>query len=213
MFRGTTWHRYLAEVPGLIRAPGAFAIYVLVSSITPGPNNVMLAAVGVAKGHRAALRTGAGVSVGWALQIAVCGFGLVALVRAVPFLSVVIEAMAIAYLLWLALRLWRSDQIGTATPMLGFWGAIAFQWANPKALSMALTTAGLFVVHSGGGIHIWSVMAVALVAMALNYPCVCAWGLGGASMEHRLARPGAVRRFNRASAIVLVGLVIWLVAG
>jgi len=75
------WHHYLAEVPELIRSPGAFAIYVLVSSITPGPNNVMLAAVGVAKGHRAALRTGAGVSVGWALQIAVCGFGLVALVR------------------------------------------------------------------------------------------------------------------------------------
>ncbi|HEY8081855.1 MAG TPA: LysE family translocator [Acidimicrobiales bacterium] len=195
---------------GLIRNPGAFVVYVLVSSITPGPNNLMLATIGVTKGPRQALRSAAGVSVGWGMQIAVCGVGLVAIIRAVPWLRSVIEGLAIAYLLWLAWKLWRADHLGEAVPSLGFWGAIGFQWANPKALTMSLTTSGLFVVPSAHGLHGPSVAAVSLAAVALNYPCVSAWGLAGSSMASRLAEPRAIRRFSRACSVVLVALVVWL---
>ena len=98
-------------MPTLVHDPGGFVVYVLVSSITPGPNNLMLTAVGVTRGHREALKTGAGVSVGWSLQPAVCGFGLV---------SQVIEGVSIACLLWLAVKLWRAGKMGAATPLLNF---------------------------------------------------------------------------------------------
>lgn len=197
----------------LIHNPGAFAVYVIVSSITPGPNNLMLTTVGITKGHLAALKTGAGVSIGWSFQIAVCAFGLVAVIRAAPVIGTIIEGFAIAYLLWLALKLWRTDHLGSAVPALGFRAAILFQWINPKALTMSLSTAGLFVVRSGGGIHVWSAFAVAVAAMVLNYPCVCVWRLGGAAMTTTLSRPGAAKYFDRISALALVALVGWLLFG
>lgn len=190
--------------------PGAFVVFVLVSSITPGPNNLMLTTVGMTKGHRAALRTGAGVSLGWALQLALCAAGLAALVHAVPVVGSLVEVLGLAYLVWLAWKLWRTDRVGGAVPALGFRGAVAFQWINPKALTMSLTAVGLFVVRDGGRVHLASVLAVAIAAAALNYPCVAAWGLTGSSLTGVLARPGATRVFNRVAAGALLALVVWL---
>jgi threonine/homoserine/homoserine lactone efflux protein len=195
----------------LIHNPGAFVVYVVVSSITPGPNNLMLTTVGITKGHLAAVKTAAGVSIGWGFQIAVCAFGLVAAVRAAPVIGTVIEGFSIAYLLRLAWKLWHTDHLGSAAPALGFRAAVLFQWINPKALTMSLSTAGLFVVRSGGGVHVWSALTVALAAMVLSYPCVCLWGVSGAAMTKTLARPGAARYFDRASALALVALVAWLI--
>ncbi|MGC2192601.1 MAG: LysE family translocator [Candidatus Dormiibacterota bacterium] len=198
-------------MPALVHNPGAFVVYILIASITPGPNNVMLTTVGVTKGHLAALKTAAGVSVGWGIQVAVCGLGLAEVIRAVPILAAIIEGFAIAYLLWIAWKLWHADQIGSAAPALGFGGAILFQWVNPKAITMSLSVAGLFVVHSGTAIHPWSALAVALAVVLLNYPCVTSWGLLGSSLTGWLTRPGQAQRFNRAAAIALVALVLWLV--
>ena len=198
----------------LIHNPGAFVVYVVVSSITPGPNNLMLTTVGVTKGHLAALKTAAGVSIGWGFQIAVCAFGLVAAVSAAPVIGTIIEGFSIAYLLWLALRLWRTDHLGSAAPALGFRAAVLFQWINPKALTMSLSTAGLFVVRGGSGAHVWSALTVALSATALNYPCVSLWGVGGAAMTKTLAarerRPNisTVDQRSRSSR-----LVAWLIFG
>lgn len=197
----------------LIHNPGAFVVYVVVSSVTPGPNNLMLTTVGITKGHVAALKTAAGVSLGWGAQIAVCAFGLVAAIRAAPVIGTIIEGFAIAYLLWLAWKLWRTDHLGKAAPALGFRAAILFQWVNPKALTMSLSTAGLFVVRNGAGIHVWSALAVAVAAMFLNYPLVCIWGLGGAAMTKTLSRPSAAKHFDRFSALALVALVGWLLFG
>ncbi|MGA8207230.1 MAG: LysE family translocator [Candidatus Dormiibacterota bacterium] len=194
----------------LVQNPGALVVYVLVASITPGPNNLAVTTAGVAKGHRAALATGAGVSVGWGLQVAICGIGLAAVIHAVPTLSRLVEGLAIAYLLWLAWRLWRADHIGSTGPVLGFWGAVFFQWVNPKAITLSLSLAGLFVVHSGGLAQVWSALIVASAAAVLAFPCTSSWGLAGSSLTRRLSRPGTALYFNRAAAVALIGVVIWL---
>ncbi|MGD0054109.1 MAG: LysE family transporter [Acidimicrobiales bacterium] len=187
-------------------------MFVLIFSISPGPNNLMVTTVGVARGRLAALKTAAGVSVGWAIQLVVFGLGAIAVMRAIPWLATFIEIFAVTYLLWLAQKLWRTDTIGSATPGLSFRGTLLFQWINPKALTISLSISGLFVVRSGGGIHLWSALAVAVVAALFNYPCVCLWGLAGSTLTRRLARPGAELRFNRLAAALLVALVIRLVA-
>jgi threonine/homoserine/homoserine lactone efflux protein len=194
-----------------IRNPGAFVVFVLIFSITPGPNNLMVTTVGVVKGRLAVLKSAAGVSVGWAIQLAVFGLGAIAVMREISWLATFIEIVAVAYLLWLAWRLWSTDHIGTATPALSFRGTLLFQWINPKAITISLSISGLFVVRSGGGIHPWSALAVAAVAALLNYPCVCLWGMVGSTLAGRLAQPGAERKFNRVAAVLLVALVVWLV--
>lgn len=196
----------------LINEPLAFAAFVLVSSITPGPNNLMLVNVGMLRGPRAATRTSLGVSVGWALQVLVCALGVESVVRAAPGVTRAIDVLGLLYLVWLAVRLLRAHGLGEATPMHGFYGAIGYQWVNPKAISMSLTTAGLFVV-TGRHLHLASAVTVAAAACLLNIPCVLTWGLGGAAMAARLREPRLVRRFNRIAAGTLLAMVVWLAVG
>jgi len=195
----------------LIRAPVALCVYVVVASITPGPNNLMLINVGVVRGHRAAAATALGVATGFSFQVAVFGLGVASVVRAVPGLSVVLESAGLAYLSWLAWKLWRSTKLGEAAPMHRFWGAVRYQWVNPKALSMSLTTAGVFVTSTGA--RAWaSALAVGVVAGVCCLPCTLTWGLGGATLAPRLKEERAVVRFNRVAAVALVAMVAWLVA-
>lgn len=196
----------------LISEPLAFAVFVIVSSITPGPNNLMLVNVGMLRGPRAATRTSLGVSVGWAFQVLVCALGVESAVRAAPGLTRAIDVLGLLYLVWLAIRLLRAHGLGEATPMHGFYGAIGYQWVNPKAISMSLTTAGLFVV-TGRHLHLASAVTVAAAACLLNIPCVLAWGLGGAALAARLREPRLVRRFNRIAAATLLAMVVWLAVG
>jgi threonine/homoserine/homoserine lactone efflux protein len=196
-------------VSSLVRAPGALCLYVLVASVTPGPNNLMLVNVGLTKGRRAAARTAAGVALGFGIEVFVFGLGVAAAVNAVPGLQNVIEIAGLAYLTWLASILLRSTKLAEAAPTHGFAGAIAYQWVNPKALSMSLTTAGLFVAASGNQ-QVASAAAVAVIAACVCFPCPLLWGLGGASLTGKLNEQREVVRFNRLAAAALLAMVAWL---
>lgn len=196
-------------MPQLVRNPVAFALYVVVASVTPGPNNLMLVNVGLVRGGASAARTSCGVALGWGLQILVFAIGVDALVRSIPSFSLVVFVAGLAYLVWLAARLARTDVLGAASPMHGFAGAIGYQWVNPKAISMSISTAGLFVA-TGSSSRWASALAVATGAAILNLPCTLLWGLGGAKLAPRLTERRAVARFNRVAALTLLAMVAWL---
>ena len=94
--------------------------------------------------------------------------------------------------------------------MLGYCGAFLFQWVNPKALSMSLTTAGLFVVSPKAGSPFASAFAVAIGSMLICTPSTAIWALLGVTFRARLEKPGAAKRFNRTAAALLIAMVIWL---
>ena len=194
----------------LIVTPGAFVLYVIVATITPGPNNVMLMTVGLTKGHAQALRAGLGVSTGWGFQVLLCSLGLGTVVGYVPQLSVGIEILGLTYLLWLAWHLWRADELGGAAPILSFTGAFFFQWVNPKALSMSLTTAGLFVVTASQGVPLASALAVTAGCTLLCIPSTATWALLGVFLKRHLSTKTSVRTFNRVASASLLATVIWL---
>ena len=194
----------------LIATPAAFVVYVLVATITPGPNNLMLLAVGLTKGHAAALRTALGVATGWGFQVLLCGLGIGAAIKAVPGLAAGIEVLGLLYLCYLAWKLWKAADLGSAAPMLGYRGAFLFQWVNPKALSTSLTTAGLFIVSPKVGSTFASAFAVAIGSMLICIPSTATWALLGVTFRTRLEKPGAAKRFNRLAAMLLIGMVIWL---
>ncbi len=57
----------------------AFALFAVVSSITPGPNNLMLLASGVNFGFRATVPHILGIGAGFAVLLLAVGLGLAAL--------------------------------------------------------------------------------------------------------------------------------------
>lgn len=182
---------------------GSVALFALVSSITPGPNNVMLTASGLNFGFRRTLPHMLGVTVGWMVLLVLCGLGLGAAFRQWPPLHDVLKAASAAYLLYLAWRIARSGPVqqgvASAKPFT-FLQAAAFQWVNPKAWVMSL---GVIAYTPEQG-FLANLLWAAAICGLVNLPSVAIWTAFGSALRHVLRKPGAVRAFNVAMALLLV---------
>lgn len=182
----------------------ALALFAFVSSITPGPNNLMLLASGLNFGFRASLRHMLGISIGFGLMLSALGLGLNAVLTEWPLVYTVLRFACIAYLLLLAWRLATAGSLSldgrAAAQPMGFWAAAAFQWVNPKAWVMALSA--LTTYAQAGSLQ--AVGWTALVCMAVNLPSIATWALCGSQLRHWLSDPKRQRLFNRVMAALLV---------
>ena len=185
--------------------------YVATMSVTPGPNNLMLAASGVNFGFRRPVPHMLGISIGHGIQVAIVA-GLLAWVMAwLDDMRLGLVLAGCAYLLWLA---WRQAQAGqpgggnSAQP-LGFVGAALFQWVNPKAWMMVLNAAILFLPRGGG----WgAALSLALICALVNLPCIALWAVVGDRLRFRLRDPRALRVVNYAMALLLAATAVWILA-
>ena len=187
----------------------ALAGFAFVTSVTPGPNNVMLLASGLNFGFRRTVPHMLGIALGHALMVALVGLGLAAALLGWAAGRRVLQAGAVAYVLWLA---WR---IATAAPPdaagqgargrpFNFVQAAAFQWVNPKAWMMAL---GAVALYAPGG-EVAAVLAVAGVFAAINLPSVAVWAAAGVGLRRLLGRPRLIRAINVGMAVLLVAAML-----
>ena len=183
--------------------------YVATMSVTPGPNNLMLAASGVNFGFRRTVPHMLGVSIGHGFQVCIVAGLLAWMLAWLEALRQVLVGAGCGYLLWLAWRQARAGEPGQGqrTQPLGFVGAALFQWVNPKAWMMGVNTAILFLPSGSGW---WTAASLALVCIAVNLPCVAVWAVAGDRLRHRLHDPLALRAFNLSMAALLAGTALWI---
>lgn len=190
----------------------ALGTYAFVMSITPGPNNVMLTASGVAFGFMRTLPHMAGISLGFAAQAVLTVLGLGAVFSALPGLQTALAWVGAAYLGYLGWRLLGSGAVaagnGTAQPLRA-WEAAAFQFANPKAWVMAITTSVVFVPASAD-LRV-ALPLVFVVLVVVNFPCLCAWTAIGEAMRGWLADRRRRLAFNGVMAALLAATAVAMV--
>ncbi|MDP3194759.1 LysE family translocator [Tabrizicola sp.] len=181
--------------------------FAFVTSVTPGPNNMMLLASGVNFGFRRTVPHMLGISLGHALMVFLVGLGLAGVFKAWPPALLGLKVASVAYMLWLA---WKIAQAGApgegrakAAPMT-FLQAAAFQWVNPKAWAMALGAVSAYVVEPSALAY----AAVAGVFALVNLPSVSVWAGAGQAVRRWLDGPGRLRAFNWTMAGLLV-LSLW----
>lgn len=190
----------------------ALIVFCFVSAITPGPNNLMLLASGVNFGFQRTIPHMMGVGLGFALMVGLVGVGLDAVFSRFPALLPTMRYAGAAYMLWLAIRLALAGPIGDADYSgnpLGFFGAAAFQWINPKAWVIAISALTAYAVSDN---YSRSVAVVALVFGIVTLPCVALWVLFGTAMRRPLSNPRFVRPFNLAMAALLVASIVPVLA-
>jgi len=188
----------------LLNALPAAALFALVTTITPGPNNTMLLASGVNFGLKRTVPHVLGISAGMAILMIAVGLGLAQAFERVPLLYTLLEAASVAYLLYLAWKIGTSSSVqmrdGQARPMR-FHEAIAFQWINPKAWMMVLTAATTIHLHASLSLN---AALMALVLVVIGLPCITMWAAFGMSLRRFLANPRWLRIFNITMAVLLV---------
>lgn len=180
--------------------------FAFVSSITPGPNNMMLMASGANFGLRRTLPHLLGVSLGFAVLATGIGLGLAQVFDAFPGVFDVLKWVCVGFLIYLAWKIATSAPITegpkVSEPMT-FLQACAFQWVNPKAVYMAITAT---TVYGGGTVA--GVLMVAAVFTAVNLPCVGTWAVVGTQIRRLLSTPERFRAFNIVMAALLL-TTIW----
>jgi threonine/homoserine/homoserine lactone efflux protein len=180
------------------------AVFAFVSTITPGPNNMMLMASGANFGLPRTVPHMLGVSLGFGFLMLMVGVGLAGLVAALPWTLTVLRWAGAAYLLYLAFKVATSKGFGSGDgrgrPMT-FWQAVAFQWINPKAFASSLVAVTTYAIPD----HLLAgVILVVAVFTLIGAPCILTWAAFGVGMKRVLTRPVALRAFNMAMALLLV---------
>lgn len=182
----------------------------MAGSYTPGPNNTIAMVTGVHHGFARALPHIAGVVVGFSSMLALGVAGVAALVTSQPTLLRGIAIAALAYLLYLAWQLWKTDAMHAqdAFKPFSFLKSVLFQYVNPKAwmFAVALTTATASVaagwlekfVTIAGIVALHTVLALAL------------WAWAGDVLAQWLRVGQRLVWFNRSMAVLLAGTALWM---
>ena len=186
----------------------ALIAFAFVSSITPGPNNLMLLASGVNFGFRPTIPHLLGISIGHSVMVVLVGLGFGEIFRLFPPAYTALKIAGVAYMLWLAWRVANAGpvkEVSVGGSPMTFLGAAAFQWVNPKAWVMAVTACAAYTVSEN---YFVSLMVVAGVFAMTNLPSVSVWAMFGTAMRRVLGDPRRVRVFNIAMALLLAASVV-----
>ena len=181
--------------------------FAFVSSITPGPNNLMLLASGVNYGFVRTLPHMLGIGIGFTIMVLLVGLGLGEIFKLVPVLYAALKYCGAAYMLYLAWTIANSGPIrenDTVGRPMTFLRAALFQWVNPKAWVMAVYAVATYTAPAH---YLLSVVIVAMVFGLVNIPCVGSWAVFGQAMRRFLADPRNLRAFNIIMALLLVASI------
>jgi threonine/homoserine/homoserine lactone efflux protein len=182
-------------------------LFAFATSVTPGPNNLMLMASGANFGVRATLPHMLGVGLGFVFLCLCTGLGLVEVFDRWPLARHALTVAAAVYLVWLA---WK---FGTAAPVaegaargkpMTFLAAAAFQWVNPKAWAMAITAVTVYAGDRSAG----AVALVAAIFGLVNIPSVALWVVAGREVRRLLTSPRRLRAFNWTMAALILA-TLW----
>lgn len=182
----------------------ALLVFVVVTLITPGPNNAMLMTTGLNFGFRRGQPHLWGVAFGFAVMVLAVGLGLGAVFAAYPAVYTLLKFLGAAYLLYLA---W---QIATAGPIedggetdgrpITFLEAAAFQWLNPKGWVMAV---GAVSAYAGVAAFPLNMLLIAFLFGSLGILSSATWLGFGTALKRLLTSPRAVRVVNITMALLL----------
>lgn len=191
-----------------------FAWFLLVVSITPGPNNLMLTASGMNFGYVRSLPHIIGIVSGFLGLLLLCGLGVGAAYQAYPPAQIILKMLGCGYLVYLSWRILTAGKVSVddasrqrAVP-LRFIEAFGFQFINPKAVVFGL--AAINVLPEG--ISQLERSLITALSVLLTVPISChVWTLFG-KLVAQLTRDDRIRRrINAALAILLLATLPMMV--
>ena len=176
------------------------------TTLTPGPNNIMVTASGANFGYKQTIPHILGISFGLPLMIIVIGLGLGNAFQIFPIIHTLLRTAGASYLCYLAWQIAFFNNISTnqekKTVPLSFMQAILFQWVNPKAWMMSIGAIATFTSHQSN--ILMEILLIALVFCLICIPCVSLWALLGVNIKHFLKENHHLKIFNITMASLLV---------
>ena len=174
--------------------------YALITSITPGPNNLMsLYAVstgGWSKGKNVMFGILAGVSCLMFIAVLFCH----QLAVYAPELVKYLKYIGVAYILWLAFHIATSSPSDSNVHSLSFMSGFILSVSNVKVILYLITIFTAYIIPSGATLY--NMFLHALVLLAISVFCWGTWGAIGGILQNFLKK--YYRPFNILMGIILL---------
>ncbi|MCG8452945.1 MAG: LysE family translocator [Spirochaetales bacterium] len=192
----------------------SLALYVVMMTATPGPNNMLVTATGARFGHRSLVPLIAGMVCGVLSQLLLCALGLGLLFERFPQISQILEIAGSVFILYLAWKIAFSqgkneEREGTQEEKpAGFFTGFGFQYFNPKVYVMTLTTMAIYPQMAE---NYWLGALMVMLCFALIAPFgISLWGFFGTVAGKLLEAPGKGKRLRLGLGLLTAASVIFL---
>ena len=185
--------------------------FTLSTVMTPGPNNIMLLSSGLTFGYKRTIPHMFGVMFGFSFMVVLVGLGMGIIFKKFPFIFSTLKIIGILYLFWMAYKIanndegYEVDKENKSNPFT-FLQAAAFQWVNPKAWIMAITSISVFVTSNENSL--FQVLTIAFIYLLSGIISTNSWALGGVILKRIIKDKTSVKIFNITMAILLLLSVV-----
>jgi len=181
------------------------SLFAISTSITPGPNNIMIMTSGLNFGVQRSLPHYLGICIGFPFMVLLVGSGMGLVFDRFPLIHDLIKLLGIVYMLYLAWKIAHSAEthsISVKVKPITFWQAVLFQWVNPKAWIMATGAVAAFT-SLNSDIYL-QILLIASAFFFVSFPSTGIWLVFGVWLKNILKSYSHQRLFNRFMAALLV---------
>lgn len=180
-----------------------FLLYVLVTTFTPGPNNIISMTLANQFGYRRTLRFILGIGAGFFALMLACGYFNLTLFRFMPKIKLAMSILGSLYMLYLALKIMMAEPLnGKRSPDTyhSFFSGFVLQFMNPKGILFGITVFSTFIIPFYKSNLSMVLFSFALAAAGFAAPCC--WAVFGALFRTFLSK--YERPFNVAMGVMLI---------
>lgn len=190
--------------PALLDILPALILFCLVATVTPGPNNILLANSGAHFGIRKTLPHVLGIRLGMTFLHITILLGLGQIFKYWPVLHDVFTIVAAAYIIYMSAKIAFAKLHDTKNKLqpMSTKEAALFQAINPKSWSMLITASSVFTLT---GDLFWQSAIMCLIAFnTATLPGTFMWITIGKLVSSKLQNPVFHRNFNRLMGLLLL---------
>lgn len=187
----------------------SFAVILLVSTLTPGPNNILSMTRAAQVGFRNSFRLNLGMYAGFLAVISLVMAFNYYLIKALPAIKPFLQIIGTAYILWLALTIVLGSPKGknrTPSSPGNFLTGFSMQFINPKVIIFSLTMISTFITPYYS--EPLELAGFVVLQATMGFLATCSWGLFGSLFNQLFVRHAHL--MNTVLSVLLAGSALSL---
>jgi len=185
----------------------SLSLFMLVTSCSPGPNNILASYSGFNFGLVKTVPHMFGVIFGFTTLVVIMNFGLINVFKNFPIIQEILKYTGTIFLIYLAYKISFSkiNSENTSKNPVKFIETFFFQFLNPKGVIVAVITVSTYV-QSGENFVNYSIW---VIGVAFIFACfsILFWTLLGKFLRKFATNEKFIKRFNYAMSFLLISCI------
>jgi len=190
----------------------AMCLFALVTSISPGPVNLIATSTGANYGFQRTIPHILGATIGFTSILLLIGIGVVEIIKLNPQVIEYIRYLGSSFLLYMSYKIaFTSSNSDSSKPQLEppmLLEGLLCQWLNPKAWIVAVS--GITVFSQDIETERFQIVLFSTLFFIVCFISISVWAILGVSLQKFLKSPTHFRYFNYVMGGFLSITVIYL---